>query len=393
MSKCEIVNLRMAQIKKETMNENKTQTDRGRAEAEAEAEGEEAAAEAEAAAGAEAEMAIEVAERTEAEAAEADARHCGALFVVVVFVVAFASHSTDKQFLTCARRKTFRRQWKAANEAKESAAAFTLVSYNVLAPSLVDAAAFPRQRATELAWPARQAALVAELRTLRPALLCVQELDAGTVAADFGRALAADATLALDASRFVQRSGAKGDGCALFWRSDVWTLLAYTPLRFRHADDAPLAFLNRDNVGQAAALRHTASGRTLVVGNVHLLYNQSRGEIKLGQLLLLFAELHRLSAAHGGAPIVLAGDFNSTPVSQLYRLCHHARTAAARHRHAFGLGPAAAAPACAAPAPRRQAHARRRHQQQRKHRRQTAAQVAQADDEARRNALAGGSCD
>jgi len=56
------------------------------------------------------------------------------------------------------------------------------------------------------------------------------------------------------------------------------------------------------------------------VANTHLLYNPRRGDIKLAQLAILLAEINRLSRLPDGSksPVVLCGDFNSSPQSPLY---------------------------------------------------------------------------
>lgn len=50
-----------------------------------------------------------------------------------------------------------------------------------------------------------------------------------------------------------------------------------------------------------------------------MLFNPNRGDIKLGQIRLLLRKAHMLSKKWGGVPVVLAGDFNSTPQSAIYK--------------------------------------------------------------------------
>ncbi|KAH7297612.1 hypothetical protein KP509_25G003400 [Ceratopteris richardii] len=57
----------------------------------------------------------------------------------------------------------------------------------------------------------------------------------------------------------------------------------------------------------------------VVVCNIHVLFNPNRGEIKLGQVRHLLEKAHSLSIEWEGAPIILAGDFNSVPQSPLYQ--------------------------------------------------------------------------
>lgn len=62
-----------------------------------------------------------------------------------------------------------------------------------------------------------------------------------------------------------------------------------------------------------------AENRRLLVGNIHVLFNPNRGDVKLGQIRSLFSRAQILSKRWNCAPIVLAGDFNITPQSAIYK--------------------------------------------------------------------------
>lgn len=64
---------------------------------------------------------------------------------------------------------------------------------------------------------------------------------------------------------------------------------------------------------------HNDNSRKLVIGNIHVLYNPSRGEVKLAQIRFLISRAQILSERWGNAPVVLCGDFNSTPQSAIYK--------------------------------------------------------------------------
>lgn len=58
-----------------------------------------------------------------------------------------------------------------------------------------------------------------------------------------------------------------------------------------------------------------------VVATTHLLFNPKRTDVRLAQIQVLLAELHRI--AHNGQhsiPIILSGDFNLKPDSEPFRL-------------------------------------------------------------------------
>lgn len=123
---------------------------------------------------------------------------------------------------------------------------------------------------------------------------------------------------------YKKRTGSKPDGCAIVFKSSRLSLLSSNPIEFLRPGDT---LLDRDNVGLVLLLQpHNAacsSGRpaSICVANTHLLYNPRRGDIKLAQLAILLAEISRLSRPPNGSssPVVLCGDFNSTPLSPLYR--------------------------------------------------------------------------
>ncbi|KAL0807722.1 hypothetical protein Bca101_100214 [Brassica carinata] len=62
----------------------------------------------------------------------------------------------------------------------------------------------------------------------------------------------------------------------------------------------------------------STSPRRLVVGNIHVLFNPKRGDIKLGQVRLLLERAYKLSQEWGNIPVAIAGDLNSTPKSAIY---------------------------------------------------------------------------
>lgn len=123
---------------------------------------------------------------------------------------------------------------------------------------------------------------------------------------------------------YKKRTGSKPDGCAIVFKSSRLSLLSSNPVEFLRPGDA---LLDRDNVGLVVLLQPTDGPSSLnrsssiCVANTHLLYNPRRGDIKLAQLAILLAEIGRLSRLPNGStsPVVLCGDFNSTPLSPLYR--------------------------------------------------------------------------
>lgn len=125
---------------------------------------------------------------------------------------------------------------------------------------------------------------------------------------------------------FIQRTGGKPDGCAIFYRHAKFTLVKYKLVRYYTPD---VQILDKDNVGVILLLKvntanHKVDNQFICVANTHLLFNKKRGDIKLAQLAYLFAEIHELAVLSQDdrgkthCPIILCGDLNSLPFSPLY---------------------------------------------------------------------------
>ncbi|KAH9722677.1 Carbon catabolite repressor protein 4 [Citrus sinensis] len=138
-----------------------------------------------------------------------------------------------------------------------------------------------------------------------------------------------DDLLQMDGFRGVYkaRTGDANDGCAIFWKEKLFTLLHQENIEFQN-------FGLRHNVAQLCVLKMNQSllesaeesllsmvsqSQSLVVGNIHVLFNPNRGDIKLGQIRLFLEKAYKLSQEWGGIPVLLAGDLNSSPNSALYQ--------------------------------------------------------------------------
>ncbi|XP_058066642.1 protein angel homolog 2 [Anopheles bellator] len=236
-----------------------------------------------------------------------------------------------------------RRRWQLANSTEKSSPTkrnaakgkptptetagsrfeFTLMSYNILAQDLLEdhAALYRRNDSRALPWKHRLDRLLAEIRYIRPEVLCVQELQENHLnqfcdgLADFRYQML-----------YKKRTGGdKTDGCAVFFRSDLFELIAHHEVEYFQPN---VNRLNRENVAIIAKLAVKQNPQTkLVVSTTHLLYNPRRQDVRLAQIQVLLAELDRF--AYSGRmpngvpqydPVILCGDFNLQPFSAPYRL-------------------------------------------------------------------------
>ncbi|KAK7271257.1 hypothetical protein RJT34_27000 [Clitoria ternatea] len=219
----------------------------------------------------------------------------------------------------------FRRRWVFS---PKDSANFTdnvvIVSYNILG---VDNASkhldlysnIPR---SFLEWDRRKGLILEEINSYNASILCFQEVD------HFN-----------DLDDLLQDSGFKGvykartgeaqDGCAVFWKDKLFNLLHQEDIEFQR-------FGLRNNVAQLCVfeanhdkpesdscklttMAPSTGKRRFVVGNIHVLFNPNRGDIKLGQVRLLLDKAYKLSQEWGNIPVIIAGDLNSVPQSAIYK--------------------------------------------------------------------------
>ncbi|KAM3860967.1 protein angel homolog 2 [Diretmus argenteus] len=198
---------------------------------------------------------------------------------------------------------------------------FSVLSYNILSQDLLHDNAYLYRHCGPgvLSWENRLPNLLAEIQHYNADVVCLQEVQEDHYHTQIRPALQ---RLGYQCE-YKKRTGRKPDGCAVVFKSSRLSLLSSNPVEFfRPGND----LLDRDNVGLVLLLRpNDGIGQSdpsafICIANTHLLYNPRRGDIKLAQLAILLAEIHRMSRLPDGStsPVVVCGDFNSTPWSPLY---------------------------------------------------------------------------
>ncbi|XP_036943188.1 protein angel homolog 2 isoform X3 [Acanthopagrus latus] len=198
---------------------------------------------------------------------------------------------------------------------------FSVMSYNILSQELLQDNAYLYRHChpSVLQWDCRLPNLLAEIQQHNADILCLQEVQEDHYINQIKPSLQA---LGYQCE-YKKRTGRKPDGCAVVFKSSRLSLLSSNPVEFFRPGDA---LLDRDNVGLVVLLKpkdvtfQSDPSTFICVANTHLLYNPRRGDIKLAQLAILLAEIRRLNRLPDGStnPVVLCGDFNSTPWSPLY---------------------------------------------------------------------------
>ncbi|KAI3440527.1 Endo/exonuclease/phosphatase domain-containing protein [Psidium guajava] len=200
------------------------------------------------------------------------------------------------------------RRWIEADQPLASQAKFTMVSYNILGDKNASKHRdlYTNIPSPYMKWERRKRVICEELIGWNPDIICLQEVDKY-----------------FELSKILERAGYVGsykgrtgdavDGCAIFWKANEFWLLEEESINFKELG-------LRDNVAQLFVFQACkAESKHLLVGNIHVLYNPSRGDVKLGQIRHLSSRAHILSEKWGSIPVLLAGDFNTTPQSAIYK--------------------------------------------------------------------------
>ena len=181
---------------------------------------------------------------------------------------------------------------------------------------------------------------------MAPDIVCLQEVQADHYESHLYNAMHDAGYEGVYKQKTRQAMGLTGkvDGCALFWRRTKFHLSESYSIEFNelaqrqvtqgmglHARSEEganlLNKLSKDNVAQlvvlelAQATRNDRLNNQVCIANTHLYSNKDCPDVKLWQTLHLLQELETFVMARGtNLPLMICGDFNSTPDSAVYDL-------------------------------------------------------------------------
>ncbi|KAK3015431.1 hypothetical protein RJ639_006141 [Escallonia herrerae] len=155
---------------------------------------------------------------------------------------------------------------------------FTVVSYNILADKNASKHRdlYPNVPSIYMKWDRRKRVICKELMGWNPDIVCLQEVDKYF---DISSTMREAGYL----GSYKMRTGDAVDGCAMFWKADKFRLLDGESIEFKQ-------FGLGDNVAQLSVF----------------------------EVRSLLSRAHILSEKWGNIPVLLGGDYNSTPESALY---------------------------------------------------------------------------
>lgn len=221
------------------------------------------------------------------------------------------------------------RQWERVGSFSRDSVhvvqSLTVATYNTLSDEQVrlNSELYRHLPGHMLSWPYRSELLIQEVAFFNADILCLQEVDERHYYNFFRRQLDEFGYTGW----YKRRTGDKPDGCAIFWKYDTFQRALVRAVNFK-VHGVPV--LDRDNIGLIIILKLRQSGRAdhfpvaICIATTHLLYNEKRGDVKLAQLVLLFAEIDQVCGQfkrenpHHHLFLLLCGDLNLYPFCPLY---------------------------------------------------------------------------
>ncbi|KAG0296908.1 Protein angel 1 [Dissophora globulifera] len=241
--------------------------------------------------------------------------------------ISSSSHNSNGTTKSRRQKGDTTRHWDRQLDSND--ATFTIMSYNLLASSLIVANPHLYRECDQraLIWENRGRALISELEKLESHekldFYCFQELDY----TDYEETFEPTFKKWGYTGYHKKRNGDKMDGCTLFFRSESVKALALQPVDYNEN-----RFIGRDNVGivglfeirRACGLNgriifldfEGVKAERVCIATTHILFNPSRGMIKIAQLRMLLQKAKSLVDSQGAdIPIILCGDLNALPHS------------------------------------------------------------------------------
>ncbi|KAH6897590.1 glucose-repressible alcohol dehydrogenase transcriptional effector [Coprinopsis sp. MPI-PUGE-AT-0042] len=264
------------------------------------------------------------------------------------------------------------RQWKNLLTAPEREAlsndpnseTVTVLSYNILCERYATERMYGYTPSWALAWSYRKQLILKEVMEYDTDFICLQEVDVAMYEEYFLTNLEDHGYSGVHwprsrANRMSNEADRRlVDGCAVFFKTSRFQLVEKQLLEFHqlamHRQDFPKEdymfnrVLSKDHIGVVCLMEEKVTGTRFVISNAHIYWDPAYSDVKLVQTALLLEEIEKSasrfakypppppkSATPGGdsskndrppphysdgtkIPIIICGDFNSTPGSSVY---------------------------------------------------------------------------
>ncbi|KAL1958202.1 hypothetical protein VTO42DRAFT_5058 [Malbranchea cinnamomea] len=278
------------------------------------------------------------------------------------------------------------RDWVVLDESRKNTAngasdKFTALTYNTLCDRYATSQQYGYTPSRALNWDYRRDLLLNEIRGHDADIVCLQEVDQGSFNDFFREQLAYNGYKGVywpkgRAQGMSEEEARVVDGCATFFKDNKFILLEKNMIHFgqtavrrpdaKGQDDIYNRLWQKDNIAVVVFLENRLSGERLIVVNAHTCWEPAFKDVKLIQAAIMMEEVTKLaeqyvkvppcadksafrysepedgSDGQGSStpiepapsveytsasqiPILVCGDFNSTPGSAVYNLFAHGR--------------------------------------------------------------------
>jgi len=247
------------------------------------------------------------------------------------------------------------------DEQEDARNTFTVLSYNVLCSKYATPYLYGYTPSWALTWDYRKEFILQEIMGYGADICCLQEVEMGQYDEYFEPKMQQNQYEGL----FWPKSRARTmrdderrhvDGCAIFFNTRNYRLvekqliefnqLALQRADFKKTEDIFNRVMTKDNIAAIAMLENCHTGARLIVANAHVHWDPEFRDVKLVQAAMLMEQLEQVCdryakmplqsklpegvrapkyASGTQVPMIVCGDFNSTPDSGVYEFLSQGR--------------------------------------------------------------------
>ncbi|KAF2144406.1 uncharacterized protein K452DRAFT_222584 [Aplosporella prunicola CBS 121167] len=254
---------------------------------------------------------------------------------------------------------------------------FLVLSYNTLCDKYATQSQYGYTPSAALSWEHRRELILQEVRARDADIVCLQEVDSESYNEYFRASLAHDDYKGVfwpksRAKTMAEKEARLVDGCATFYKNSKFILLDKQLIEFgnlainrpdmKGEHDIFNRVMPRDDIAVISFLENRQTGARLMVVNAHIFWDPIFKDVKVVQVAILMGQVQKLAEkyakwppctdkslyryANGDSdpepaeappepapsmsyaeasqiPLVMCGDFNSTPDSGVYELISH----------------------------------------------------------------------
>ncbi|KAF4665195.1 CCR4-NOT transcription complex subunit 6-like, partial [Perkinsus chesapeaki] len=213
--------------------------------------------------------------------------------------------------------------------------AIKLLNWNILADIYCTPQQYPYCPPWALSWNYRRHLIIKQIAALEGDVVCLQEVQSDHFYSSLLPALEAlgFGYLYAPKTREIFTDKYCEEGCAILYRKSRFSVVDSFTIEFdAHAKDSARYQgarstkqrnrLSKGNVALACLLEDSrCGGRPLGIVNTHITADVDAGDVKLWQAMCMLEVVQGWSNSQNGVlPIIMCGDFNSTPDSAVYEL-------------------------------------------------------------------------